>query len=143
MHIFCYNIFYIMIYILVLITRILIITKITIQFEFYSLLIIFQGNNMYNYQIICSVFLSFWSLFYLIMFYHTYILFCCIEQIVSVFLAVSATIACVSACVFSAMHLSHLMGLECTPAQVLNATCVCRPRGEPPDSLEGAVRYVM
>ncbi|TGZ46179.1 Uncharacterized protein DBV15_06525 [Temnothorax longispinosus] len=63
-------------------------------------------------------------------------------KIVSVFLAILATIACVSACIFSAMHLSRLMGLECTPARVLNATCVCRPRGEPPDSLEGAVRYI-
>ncbi|KAL6422667.1 hypothetical protein ACFW04_010718 [Cataglyphis niger] len=63
-------------------------------------------------------------------------------KVVSVFLAVLATIACVSACVFSAMHLSRLMGQECTPARVLNATCVCRPRGEPPDSLKGAVRYM-
>lgn len=63
------------------------------------------------------------------------------EQVVSVFLAVLATIACVSACIFSAMHLSRLMRLECTPARVLNATCICRPRGELPDSLEDAVRY--
>ncbi|XP_029665594.1 uncharacterized protein LOC115236998 [Formica exsecta] len=63
-------------------------------------------------------------------------------KVVSVFLAVLATMACVSACVFSAMHLSRLMGLECTPARVLNATCVCRPRGESPDSLEDAVRYM-
>ncbi|XP_029160016.1 uncharacterized protein LOC114932011 isoform X2 [Nylanderia fulva] len=63
-------------------------------------------------------------------------------KVVSVFLAILATVACVSACIFSAMHLSRLMGLECTPARVLNATCVCRPRGEPPDSLDGAVRYM-
>ncbi|XP_011629556.1 uncharacterized protein LOC105422035 isoform X2 [Pogonomyrmex barbatus] len=63
-------------------------------------------------------------------------------KLVSVFLAILATIACVSACIFSAMHLSRLMRLECTPARVLNATCVCRPRGEPSDSLEGVVRYM-
>ncbi|KAL0116239.1 hypothetical protein PUN28_011226 [Cardiocondyla obscurior] len=63
-------------------------------------------------------------------------------KVVSIFLTILTTIACVSACVFSAMHLSRLMGLECTPARVLNATCVCRPRGEPPDSFEDAVRYI-
>ncbi|XP_011050241.1 PREDICTED: uncharacterized protein LOC105143552 isoform X1 [Acromyrmex echinatior] len=63
-------------------------------------------------------------------------------KVVSVFLAVLATVACVSACIFSAIHLSRLMGLECTPARVLNATCVCRPRGESLDSLEGIIRYI-
>ncbi|EFN83903.1 hypothetical protein EAI_00457 [Harpegnathos saltator] len=64
---------------------------------------------------------------------------------ISVFLAVLATVACITACVSSTMHLSRLMELECTPARLLNATCVCRPRGAPPDSfefIEGAVRYV-
>ncbi|XP_032682039.1 uncharacterized protein LOC116849221 [Odontomachus brunneus] len=65
-----------------------------------------------------------------------------ITKAISVFLALLATVTCMTACIFSAMHLSRLMELECTPARVLNATCVCRPRGAPPDSLEGAVRYV-
>ncbi|RLU19137.1 hypothetical protein DMN91_009495 [Ooceraea biroi] len=65
-----------------------------------------------------------------------------LTKMVSVFLAFMATVACISACASSAMHLSRLMGLECTPARVLNATCVCRPRDKPPDSFEGAVRYV-
>ncbi|KAH0946929.1 hypothetical protein HN011_000377 [Eciton burchellii] len=65
-----------------------------------------------------------------------------ITKVVSAFLALLTTAACITACVSSAMHLSRLMGLECTPARVLNATCVCRPRDAPTDSLEGAVRYV-
>lgn len=65
-----------------------------------------------------------------------------VTKIFSLFLAFLATIACIIACVSSAIHLSRLMGLECTPARVLNATCVCRPRDEPADSLEGAVRYM-
>lgn len=66
-----------------------------------------------------------------------------VEQAISVFLAILATVTCMTACIFSAMHLTRLMELECTPAQVLNATCVCRPRGSPLDSFEGAVRYAV
>lgn len=65
------------------------------------------------------------------------------EQVVSTFLAVVTTVACMSACIFAVVHLTRLMGLECTPARVLNATCVCRPHDEPADSLEGAIRYVV
>lgn len=65
------------------------------------------------------------------------------KQVLSVFLALLATVACMSACIFSAMHLSRLMSLECTPARVLNATCICRPRDELADSLEDVVRYAI
>ncbi|XP_015185084.1 PREDICTED: uncharacterized protein LOC107070990 [Polistes dominula] len=49
---------------------------------------------------------------------------------ISALLAISASVACILACISAAMHLALLMRLECTPARVLNATCVCRPRGE-------------
>ncbi|XP_020291765.1 uncharacterized protein LOC109858681 isoform X2 [Pseudomyrmex gracilis] len=63
-------------------------------------------------------------------------------KVFSVFLTVVATIACGSAFIFSVAHFSRLKILECTPAQVPNATCICRPRDEPSDSLKGAIRYL-
>ncbi|CAK9797588.1 hypothetical protein ANTQUA_LOCUS1240 [Anthophora quadrimaculata] len=63
-------------------------------------------------------------------------------KVISVLLAMLATVTCSVACVFSAMHLVRLMGLECNPARVLNATCVCRPREEVSNSTETAVRYM-
>lgn len=65
-----------------------------------------------------------------------------IDQVISVSLAILATVTCSIACVFSAMHLARLMGLECNPARVLNATCVCRPREDVSNSTETAVRYM-
>lgn len=58
------------------------------------------------------------------------------------FLAILATVTCSIACVFSAIHLARLMGLECNPARVLNATCVCKPRENASNSTETAVRYI-
>ena len=49
---------------------------------------------------------------------------------------------CSIACVFSAIHLARLMGLECNPARVLNATCVCKTRENASNSTETAVRYM-
>ncbi|XP_076649737.1 uncharacterized protein LOC143357263 [Halictus rubicundus] len=63
-------------------------------------------------------------------------------KVISVFLATLATATCSIACVFSALHLARLMGLECNPARVLNATCVCRPRYDATNSTETAVRYM-
>ncbi|XP_076474957.1 uncharacterized protein LOC117153481 isoform X2 [Bombus vancouverensis nearcticus] len=63
-------------------------------------------------------------------------------KIISVLLATLATVTCSIACVFSAIHLARLMGLECNPARVLNATCVCRPRGNTSNFTESAVRYM-
>ncbi|KAI4503816.1 hypothetical protein M0802_001219 [Mischocyttarus mexicanus] len=48
---------------------------------------------------------------------------------ISGLLAITASVACILACISAAVHLAHLMRSECTPARVLNATCVCRPRG--------------
>ncbi|XP_068967730.1 uncharacterized protein [Bombus flavifrons] len=63
-------------------------------------------------------------------------------KVISVLLATLATVTCSIACVFSAIHLARLMGLECNPARVLNATCVCRPRGNTSNFTESAVRYM-
>ncbi|PBC31731.1 Sarcospan [Apis cerana cerana] len=63
-------------------------------------------------------------------------------KVTSVFLAILATVTCSIACVFSAIHLARLMGLECNPARVLNATCVCKPRESASNSTETAVRYI-
>ncbi|XP_060832749.1 uncharacterized protein LOC132916621 isoform X1 [Bombus pascuorum] len=63
-------------------------------------------------------------------------------KVISVLLATLATVTCSIACVFSAIHLVRLMGLECNPARVLNATCVCKPRGNASNFNESAVRYM-
>lgn len=63
-------------------------------------------------------------------------------KVISVLLATLATVTCSIACVFSAIHLARLIGLECNPARVLNATCVCKPRENATNSTETAVRYM-
>ncbi|XP_066592553.1 uncharacterized protein [Prorops nasuta] len=63
-------------------------------------------------------------------------------KVVSVFLAVLATSACIIACAASAMHLARLTGLECSPARVLNATCVCRSRDDTAALAETAIKYM-
>ncbi|XP_076385396.1 uncharacterized protein LOC100882553 isoform X3 [Megachile rotundata] len=63
-------------------------------------------------------------------------------KVISVSLAILATVTCSIACVFSAIHLVRLMGLECNPARVLHAACVCRPREDTSNSTEAAVRYM-
>ncbi|KZC08271.1 PREDICTED: uncharacterized protein LOC107186599 [Dufourea novaeangliae] len=64
-------------------------------------------------------------------------------KLVSVFLATLATATCCVACAFSAIHLVRLMGFECNPARVLNATCVCRPREDLlSNTTETTVRYM-
>ncbi|XP_024946900.1 sarcospan isoform X2 [Cephus cinctus] len=62
-------------------------------------------------------------------------------KVVSVFLSTLASAACIIACVASAMHLARLTGLECTPPRVLNATCVCRPRGDFSNPSQSLLRY--
>ncbi|XP_076763947.1 uncharacterized protein LOC143431249 isoform X2 [Xylocopa sonorina] len=63
-------------------------------------------------------------------------------KLVSVLLAVLATSTCSLACVFSVMHLARLMGLECKPAHLLQAACVCRSRVDSSNSTETTVQYV-
>ncbi|XP_034947734.1 uncharacterized protein [Chelonus insularis] len=65
-----------------------------------------------------------------------------LTKIISVLLAVVATITCLVACVTSAMHLIKLNGLECTPARVRNATCACRPRSELASPADPVLKYV-
>ncbi|XP_017885150.1 uncharacterized protein LOC108628022 [Ceratina calcarata] len=63
-------------------------------------------------------------------------------KVISVLLAILATITCSIACAFAVMHLVRLMGMDCNPARVLNVTCVCKPRVEATNSTETAVRYL-
>lgn len=66
-----------------------------------------------------------------------------LTKAISVILAVLASVACVLACVFSAMHLARLMRQVCTPAHVLNATCVCKPQEhENVTASEMSVKYM-
>lgn len=71
------------------------------------------------------------------------VIFFFILQAISTLLAISASVACVLACISATMHLAHLMRLECTPARVLNATCVCRPREQANvTASEASVKYM-
>ncbi|XP_076622725.1 uncharacterized protein LOC143342573 [Colletes latitarsis] len=63
-------------------------------------------------------------------------------KVLSVFLATLATVTCSIACVFSAMHLMRLMGLECNPARLPSVTCVCRSPEGATNSTETAVKYM-
>nr|XP_050846839.1 sarcospan isoform X2 [Vespula vulgaris] len=66
-----------------------------------------------------------------------------LTKAISTLLAISASVACVLACISATMHLAHLMRLECTPARVLNATCVCRPREQANVTVsEASVKYM-
>ncbi|XP_043248578.1 uncharacterized protein LOC122395223 [Colletes gigas] len=63
-------------------------------------------------------------------------------KVLSVFLATLATVTCSIACVFSAMHLMRLKGLECNPARLPSVTCVCRSPEGATNSTETAVKYM-
>ena len=62
-------------------------------------------------------------------------------QVVSVFLAVLATLTCIVACIAAVLHFVKLTGLECTPAHVRNATCACRLRTSIASPSEPVLRY--
>jgi hypothetical protein len=49
-----------------------------------------------------------------------------ILQVISVCVAVIAGVTCFCACVFALLHLIFLTSMECEPAHVLNATCLCQ-----------------
>ena len=99
-------------------------------FFFFLLVSKFESHFLFN-VVYCFIIYAFPLIFFLFF-----------KQVISVLLATLATVTCSIACVFSAIHLARLMGLECNPARVLNATCVCRPRGNASNFTELAVRYM-
>lgn len=47
-------------------------------------------------------------------------------KVMSVCVAVVAGVTCFCACIFALLHLIFLTSMECEPAHVLNATCICQ-----------------
>lgn len=47
-------------------------------------------------------------------------------KVVSIVVSVVAVVACFCACVFAVLHMVFLYPMNCEPANVLNAVCICR-----------------